>query len=319
MQHRIIVSIVATSTVLALLAAPAVASTAETGNGCPSGAHYNLNIIGKPKGKNIDPNSITSGGHRIFVQLGTKDNAATTKIMLDEGPEFAVLDYDGTDGRAKFQLPNPDPNGTGFTQYSVYLRVLGKPGGKVRLGAAAYDPEVGDIVADLRTVSVRDKGQSKFANVSSQLLYIYAWVYVDGQWVYQMVPLFSDLLQDYLWSYSNNGIRIAQLRFYEGVPTQAEDPLALPRLASISPFQGAPGATLDVAITGANLDFNGAANGQVPAVSFGSGVTVNGTTVSDLSITANITIAADAAVGWRPVTVTLADGSVLTIYFEVTL
>jgi hypothetical protein len=27
-----------------------------------------------------------------------------------KGADFAVLDYDGTDGQAKFQLPNQDPD-----------------------------------------------------------------------------------------------------------------------------------------------------------------------------------------------------------------
>ncbi|UCD53077.1 MAG: IPT/TIG domain-containing protein, partial [Phycisphaerales bacterium] len=297
-----------------------LAEQAKTGNGCPSGAHYNLNIIGKDKTKNIDPDSITSQGRRIFVQLGKKDNAATTKIMLEEGETFAVLDYDGTDGRAAFQLPNPDPDGDGITAYSVYLRVLGKPGGKIRMYTSATDPDIGEVASDLRVVSVREKGQRKFANVSAELLFIYAWVYVDGEWTYQAIPLFSELLQGYLWSYDNNGLRIAQLRFYEGVPTEVPDPLAIPHLASISPHQGTQGASLEVVISGANTDFNGPNDDLPSTVDFGDGITVNSTTVSsDTLITTQIAIAGDAAVGWRQVSVTCADGSVMSIFFEVVL
>src|SRR5437879_6875186 len=43
------------------------ASVATTGNGAPSGSHYNLNIIGVPKDKTADMNN--NDGHRIFVQL----------------------------------------------------------------------------------------------------------------------------------------------------------------------------------------------------------------------------------------------------------
>jgi len=43
-----------------------------------------------------------------------------SKIMLTEG-DFAVLDANGTDGPAAFQLPNPDPDGDGVTEYSVYV------------------------------------------------------------------------------------------------------------------------------------------------------------------------------------------------------
>jgi hypothetical protein len=302
------------------LTSAAFAATSETGNGAPSGAHYNLNIIGMAKAKNVDPASITSSGHRIFVGLGTKDNAATTKISLVEGTEFAVLDYDGTDGAAKFQLPNPDPDGDGITYYSVYLRVLGKPDGKIRMATSAMDPELGEVVSDLRVVSVREKGQAKFANVSAELLYIYAWIYEDGMWTYQAVPLFSDLLQDYLWTFDNNGARLVQLRFYEGVPTQVPDPATVPHLASITPYQGTVGTTLSVALTGANLDFNGPNNDLTPVVSFGNDITVNSTAVtSDITMVVQISIAAIATTGWRPVNVTLPDGSSMTIWFEVLL
>lgn len=312
------------TTVMAVSLAPvsAGAGQTETGNGCPSGAHYNLNLIGMDKAKNVDPESITSQGHRIFVQLGSKDNRATTRILLDEGEDFAVLDYDGTDGRARFQLPNPDPDNEGVTYYTVYMRVLGKPGGRVRMTTSATDPDMGEVVSDLSVIQVREKGQSKFANVSDALLYIYAWIYdtATGEWVYQRIPLFSDLLQDYLWSYDNNGVRLVQLRFYEGVPTQVPDPATVPHLASISPNAAAAGTSLDVTITGVNTDFNGPADDQTSTVDFGSDITINATTVqSDTALLVQITIAPGAALGWRPVSVTLPDGSVMTIWFNVLL
>src|SRR5262245_27728004 len=92
--------------------------TTTTGNGAPSGPHYNLNIIGVDNPKKFDYNltdqQYTDGrGHRIFVPLD-----GTAKIMLKEG-DFAVLDANGTDGIAAFQLPAPDPNKDGITNYSV--------------------------------------------------------------------------------------------------------------------------------------------------------------------------------------------------------
>src|SRR5919106_1702625 len=98
-------------------------SVAETGNGAPTGAHYTLNIIRVPKGKS--PNFNGGNGHRIFVDLG-RNGTANTRINLGPG-DFAVIDANGTDGSAAFQLPNPDPDGDGTTLYSVYVRVLGKP------------------------------------------------------------------------------------------------------------------------------------------------------------------------------------------------
>jgi hypothetical protein len=88
----------------------AVASVSETGNHAPSGAHYNLNIIGVPKDKSADFNG--GNGGRIFVDL-----VGSTKIDLTEG-DYDVLDANGTDGTAAFQLPNPD-DGTGQLAYSV--------------------------------------------------------------------------------------------------------------------------------------------------------------------------------------------------------
>ena len=86
----------ATSTEASPSPSPALA-TASTGNGAPSGAHYNLNIIAVPRTKNGD---LTGGGNVIFVGLGTKTAAVTTKILLEQSASagvFEVLDKDGTD------------------------------------------------------------------------------------------------------------------------------------------------------------------------------------------------------------------------------
>ncbi len=184
----------------------------KEGNGAPSGAHYNLNIIGVSKDKSADMTG--DNGHRIFVPL-----SGTTKIMLSEG-DFAVLDGNGTDGSAAFQLPNPDPENDGETEYSVYVRALGTPGGKATIVPTATDPVTGEVFAStLSTVVIRDKGKSSFTNVSRTLLYIYA--DVDGDGIIDRVPLFDSRLQDFYWSYDNQGLKLAQLRFYE-VPTIVE-------------------------------------------------------------------------------------------------
>ena len=177
-----------------------------TGNGAPSGSHYDLNIIGVPKTKTADMTG--SSGHRIFVPL-----TGTTKINLSEG-DFQVLDANGTDGSAAFQLPNPDPDGDGVTSYSVFARALGTPGGSSITTTCATDPTTGDTVcSDQSMVLIRDKGGSKFTNVSKTLLYVYA--DLDGDGTVEKVPLFSDQLQDYFWNYDNNGLKLAQIRFYQ--------------------------------------------------------------------------------------------------------
>ncbi|MBW6441463.1 hypothetical protein K0B04_00960 [Patescibacteria group bacterium] len=183
----------------------------ETGNGAPSGAHYNLNIIGVSTEKTAPMDS--NNGHRIFVSL-----EGNTRINLSEGDYFQVLDANGTDGKASFQLPNPDPDNDGITRYSVWARALGKPGGKARMttGAVVYNEETGEYetVYSVEVLEVgRTKGKSTFTNVSKQLLYIY--VDLDGDGVTERYNLFSDALQDYFWSYDNQGLKLLQLRFYE--------------------------------------------------------------------------------------------------------
>lgn len=197
------------------------ASTSTTGNGAPSGTHYTLNIIGVPKTKTADMTG--DNGRRIFVPENGK-----TKINLTEG-DYQVLDANGTDGTAAFQLPNPDPDANGTTSYSVYVRALGKPGGYANM-QTCYTDTTGtwcavDFTGGVSQITVsRTKGKSTFTNVSKDLLYVdycTSWDLTDPTnpvcLSVTQVPLFS---QDasYFWDYDNNGLKLAQFRFYE-VPT----------------------------------------------------------------------------------------------------
>lgn len=178
-----------------------------TGNGAPSGSHYNLNIIGVPKGKTADMTG--SSGKRIFVPL-----VGNCKINLIEG-DFQVLDANCTDNnQSSFQLPNPDPDNDGITTYSVWARALGKPGGSSTTTTCATDPTTGEEWCSVYSmVQVRTKGKSSFTDVSKSLLYIYADLNGDGN--LERYNLFNDALKDYFWSYDNNGLKLLQLRFYE--------------------------------------------------------------------------------------------------------
>ncbi len=182
-------------------------SASETsGSGAPTGAHYNLNIIGVAKGKAAD----LSGnlGHRIFVSL-----TGNCKINLSIG-DFQVLDANCTDnGKSSFQLPSPDPDNDGITTYSVWARALGKPGGKSATTTCAYDVDGALWCSVYSTVQVRNKGKSTFTDVSRELLYIYADINADGS--LERYNLFNDALKDYYWSYDNSGLKLLQLRFYE--------------------------------------------------------------------------------------------------------
>ena len=194
---------------IALATAGGVAQT-TTGSGAPSGAHYNLNLIGVPHGKTAN----IATGNRIFVP-----EAGSCEIRLSEG-DFSVLDGNCTDGSAGFQLPNPDPTNSGTSSYSVYVRSLGKPGGSSTAKTCAVDPTTGETWCSVNsTVQVRTKGKSSFTNVTKDLLYVYADVAGTGS--NQRIPLFDSRLENYYWQYDNNGLKLAQLRFY---PTSTNVP-----------------------------------------------------------------------------------------------
>ncbi|MBC2699032.1 MAG: hypothetical protein HF976_11010 [ANME-2 cluster archaeon] len=194
----------------------ALAGNDNKGNGAPSGQHYNLNLIGKDK-IDILPND-DNNGHRIFVNLYKR-----TKISLEEGP-FEVIDADGTDGKAVFQLPKPentyvtDPATGEVTEfvpgaYEVYIRPLGKPGGNGNITTCAFDSEANETVCSTNNVIlVREKGKSTFGDVTQELTTITYFDEESGKWI--TVDIFDESLEGYFWDYDNNGLRLVQLRFY---------------------------------------------------------------------------------------------------------
>jgi hypothetical protein len=172
------------------------------GNGAPSGPHYNLNLLGLSKGKSA---SITNG-NRIFIYYQGR-----TDILLKEG-DYQVLDANGLDGEASFQLPNPD-NGSGQLAYSVWIRpVAGK--GDISFQSCFTEFETntvwcyaGDLVQNLTKTN-------KFTDVSRDLLQVCADTDTTAGTNLQLVPLFSDLGEDYFWQVDNDGMRNVQMRFY---------------------------------------------------------------------------------------------------------
>ena len=188
-----------------------------TGNGAPSGPHYDLNIHGIQQGGSA---STTSNGNNIFVPLYGR-----CKIMLSPG-DFQVLDPNCLDGSAGFQLPNPVASTTSTsvtTNYSVYVRALAKPGGSSSMTTCATDPTTGLVCSISAYVSVqtRKSGQSVFSNVTADLLFVTYCDTTTGKLT--QVPLFDPSLQNYFWQYDNNGLKLLQLRFYQ-VPTTVVAP-----------------------------------------------------------------------------------------------
>jgi hypothetical protein len=191
-------------------------AVAMTGNGAPSGPHYNLNIIGVSHAKNPDMNG--AGGSVIFVGLGTKNTTVTTKILLEQSASagiFDVLDKNGTDGQASFSLPAPG-------SYTVWARALGTPGGQAKITTCATDitgaPADGDICSTMNEVFVRGTGKSSFRNVTTALTTISLGPLGDAAAVSACggttVNLFDPCLEGYFWQYDNNGLKLLQVRFY---------------------------------------------------------------------------------------------------------
>jgi hypothetical protein len=185
---------------LLTLAGLVVASLA--GNGAPSGKHYNLNLIGVPKAKTASMTG--NNGHRIFIYLEGK-----SKILLQEGPDFQVLDGNGMDGPAKFQLPDPSPGDGNGLIYLVWIRpVAGK--GKISMDTCYTDKTTGE---EWCTAGIVDATKSKsFTDVIKELLTLC--VTDDGGDTFHREALFDDSNYEYFWETDNQGMRLTQLRFY---------------------------------------------------------------------------------------------------------
>ena len=189
----------------------------DNSNGAPSGAHFNLNVIGwaqsdQNNGDEWNGNDLSGNGHRIFIPLKTtwnKDPKTTTdepnepgvsgttvgpqkgvKIKVQWDTNFAVIDCDATDGEAILQMPEGG--------FDIYVRALGKPGGALDLDAyiieGGYYYYVGHVDIDRP-----NGGKSKFEDISRIL-------------IYQSNPVWD--YDEYFWQLYNNGLRLAQFRFY---------------------------------------------------------------------------------------------------------
>ena len=241
----------------------------------PQGPHlYQLNIIGVPKEKSADMDN--NNGHRIFVKLDGK-SAIYLQEALDENDDpipyddrdaFAVLDANATgdkDNTAVFQMPKPGllpynvTTGAGKTDtesdYSVFIRSLGKPGGWTEITTCAdlldstfkgllsgkfikvlnkldYFGGWASVEQVGQDITMRPKGKSDWTNVTAELLTIVFKVEVevpDGNGgvttiiEYVRVPIFDDIIENEYWSYNNGGLKLLQVRFYDISTDVSED------------------------------------------------------------------------------------------------
>jgi len=110
--------------VLALVLVASVSTVAfATGNGSPSGSHFNLNIIGVPNAKN--DNFDGGNGARIFVS-----RTGSTQFWVNGGNSYQVLDHDGTDGKVGSSISDPGiifpyDSVSETWQVDIYVRLVG--------------------------------------------------------------------------------------------------------------------------------------------------------------------------------------------------
>jgi hypothetical protein len=234
----------------AILSIPGFAQKTITGNGAPSGAHYDLNIIGVTNAK--APPLTGSDRHTIFVplvsdQVADTDVAPGADIFLTQG-DFAVCDgnafdaaYDCSGAKiasqgAVFQLPCnlniatalgttllPCPTTGAVASYTVWGRAVGtpNPNGSSSITTCATDIATSTVVCSVDSnvaVFIRKSGKPVFSVVTNQLTSI---VTPAGACTTTKitagtctVSLFAAGFQRFFWDYDNNKNKLLQLRFY---------------------------------------------------------------------------------------------------------
>lgn len=173
---------------LMISATPALAGT---GNGAPSGAHYNLNIIGVPNAKNVNFNG--GNGARIFVS-----RTGPTQFYVHGGDSYAILDHDGTDGKVGTSISDPGiifPYNASLSptwRVDIWVRLVGPKGSEVNW--SSYYTDDAGVTWVLYNTFTLDKS-SKFTLRTNDLL--------------------KDGYQDMLWQLDPvTKFRICQMRIY---------------------------------------------------------------------------------------------------------
>lgn len=189
------------------------------GNGAPSGPHYNVNIIGHPKGNDatvddvLGGNAANSGGSALFIPLRTTkspgiketfctdDDGVQTEFVDEDGPtfttmepdgktriyftpgdKFQIVDRDATDGSAEIIIPVDESD---WVTVDLYVRVLGKPGGCAEILGYAFEDGGGANPVDLwwysGTIKLdRETGKSVFEKATDIFEVDYCLVEGDG-------------------------------------------------------------------------------------------------------------------------------------------
>jgi len=181
-----------------------------------NGPHYTLNVIGVQKDKNPTAEGwFDSERHTLFVPLDRKIN-----LYMQQGDAFAVIDADGTDGTARFQL------GPGY--YEVYAVALGKPNGYTIISPeATFNATTATTEFYLGSIQLEHAKKPSWQRVTGLFIADVALYDSDGAlineydntWIFNIPELLS-----YWWNYDNHGCKLLQVRFYP----VAEQPVVTP-------------------------------------------------------------------------------------------
>ena len=210
-----------------------------------NGTHFNLNIIGVPKGKKVDMTD--SQRHTIFVPLNTEgyvDGKVTISYVRNTAnpDKFEVLDGNATDANgAIIAVPyefcqDLDAGCQDLLSYNVYAVALGKPGadGAIVEAHCTYDTNVvpgsgpgpGDTCEDTLLMGSfplkRETGSPKpvpitdiFRATGCLDLGGLAGVCDKGDLAFNNIWIFNiPNLTSYFWDYTNDGLKLMQVRFY---------------------------------------------------------------------------------------------------------
>lgn len=191
-----------------------------------SGTHFNLNLLGK----NTCPGDdlVGTNRHTIMVLLNFYDDPEPdpilgnqdvlyanldkrNKIFLAPGEDFQVVDGNACDrDGAKFTLPSNIA-----TNWDIYVRELGKPGGTGEITTCAVDPATQEVVCSVSSVELERKAARPIWKKVTEDLTTIDYYILDGDTLIDAsVNLFDEAFENYFWDYDNNGLRLVQLRFY---------------------------------------------------------------------------------------------------------
>jgi hypothetical protein len=234
-------SVIAIALIGVIMASTTLAQNRDNGNGAKVGKDgFMLNVIAFEQCPSGD--FLNSNRHQIAVQANyaghaSNKTAKVNKIFLKQGEDFWVQDGNACDNGANFYLPITDANCSNcgdlgvepaFTEYEVFSRLVGQPGGKVTVTGCVevimIDPITlvetveslcstgnDNIWVETRTVG-RGKEQNKWDNVSTELLTVC--VDTDGDGICdKRVGLFDSFGEDYWWNWGAQGRPHVQLVF----------------------------------------------------------------------------------------------------------